>query len=132
MGWRYLLFAMGGFTLAMFALRFFVFKMYESPKYLMGQGDDAGAASVVGKLAKYNGVESSFSIGDLKELDGQAGEEENKTGAAATVQRKLKVFNATHVKALFRTRSMAKSTSAIIVLWFLIVWSPKLYWKTLS
>lgn len=120
MGWRYLLFAMGGLTLAMFVLRFFVFTMYESPKFLMGRGDDAGAARVVGEIARCNGVESSFALDHLKQLD-ETGEERARTSAAEAVRRKMRVFNFAHIAALFRTRALARSTATIIVLWFLIV-----------
>jgi hypothetical protein len=34
-GWRYFLFAMGGLMMLLWAVRFFVFKLYESPKHLM-------------------------------------------------------------------------------------------------
>ena len=118
MGWRYLLFAMGGLTLAMFGLRFFVFTMHESPKFLMGRGDDAGAARVVAAVARRNGADCSFVLGDLKALDGDGCA---RTGAAEAVRRKMRVFNAAHVRALFRTRELARSTATIIVLWFLIV-----------
>ena len=63
MGWRYFLFTyppkcpnttsesmqltsrMGGLTLLMFILRFFVFHLYESPKFLMGRGKNAGTGT---------------------------------------------------------------------------------------
>lgn len=38
MGWRYFLWSMGGFTMFMFIIRFFVFELYEAPKWLMGRG----------------------------------------------------------------------------------------------
>ncbi|RYC77533.1 hypothetical protein BFJ63_vAg19593, partial [Fusarium oxysporum f. sp. narcissi] len=38
MGWRYLLFTIGGITLAVFILRFFVFNFRETPKYLIYRG----------------------------------------------------------------------------------------------
>lgn len=37
-GWRYFVIVLGAITLIMFFLRFFVFKLYESPKYLMSHG----------------------------------------------------------------------------------------------
>ena len=39
MGWRYFLFAMGGLMIVLWAIRFFLFKLYESPKWLMSQGE---------------------------------------------------------------------------------------------
>ena len=43
MGWRYLLFALGGMTLFLWAVRFFVFPLEESPRFLVGRGRDEEA-----------------------------------------------------------------------------------------
>ncbi|KAI0746324.1 major facilitator superfamily domain-containing protein [Daedaleopsis nitida] len=45
-GWRYLMWMLGGIMMALFILRFFVFQMYEFPKYLMGRGRDAEAVEI--------------------------------------------------------------------------------------
>lgn len=50
-------------------LRFFVFTLYESPKYLMGRGRDAEAVEVLHKVARYNGMESSLKIEHLQAVD---------------------------------------------------------------
>lgn len=39
----------------MFLLRFFVFHLYESPKYLMGRGREEEAVRVLGEVARWNG-----------------------------------------------------------------------------
>ena len=39
-------------------IRFFFFKLHESPKYLMGRGRDQDAVAVVHAIARYNGVHS--------------------------------------------------------------------------
>lgn len=69
MGWRYYLFAMGGIMFVMFFLRFFVFKLYESPKYLMGRGRDEEAVRAVHLVAAYNGKTSSLRLEHLQEID---------------------------------------------------------------
>ena len=66
MGWRYFLIAMGGLTLLMFALRFLCFTIFESPKYLMGQGRDEDAVRIVHEVAKRNGKTSDFALEDLR------------------------------------------------------------------
>ena len=55
MGWRYFLYTMGGINFVMFIRRFFVFHLYESPKYLMGRGRDEEAVQVLRHVAVYNG-----------------------------------------------------------------------------
>jgi hypothetical protein len=54
MGWRYLLIILGGMTLLVFFLRFFVFNFHESPKYLLARGREAEAIEVLHRIAKFN------------------------------------------------------------------------------
>ena len=106
-------------------IRFFVFKLYESPKYLMGRGRDQAAVDVVHAIARYNGVHSSLTVGELKDAEGvdgtaaSAGEgehvEANRDGSI--VQQHLFKFNSNHIYPLFATRNLAFSTSILIILW---------------
>jgi hypothetical protein len=111
---------MGGLMLICWALRFFVFGLHESPKFLIGRGRDEEAVEAVRRVAKYNGVETSLSVEQLKECDNlveNEGKAKIDTSAAAAVKRKLQIFNLNRVKTLFATRKMAYSTSLLIVLW---------------
>ncbi len=124
MGWRYFLYTMGGLMMLMFVLRFFVFHMYESPKYLMGRGRDEEAVEIVHKVARYNGRTSSLTLEMLKDVErthgGSNGVDEKPaldTSAKAAVLRKLNMFSGVHVKSLFATRKLAYSTTLLIVLW---------------
>jgi hypothetical protein len=54
MGWRYNVIVLGGLTLVVFFLRYFVFKFHESPKYLLSRGKEAEAIEVLHRIAKYN------------------------------------------------------------------------------
>ena len=116
-------------------IRFFVFTMYESPKYLMGRGRDEDAVKVVHAVASYNGKTSTLSIESLQsidsvksgdsgsekrgELDGSTGTGRGETDMSAmgAVLRRLKKFDMAHVKALFATRTLAWNTSLLILLW---------------
>lgn len=113
--------------LVLFVLRFFVFHLYESPKYLMGRGRDAEAVEIVHKVAAYNGRTSSLTIDMLRgveeSLAREKSSEEDKvmdTSAKAAVVRKLRSFDGNHVRSLFATRKLAWSTSLLIALWALI------------
>jgi hypothetical protein len=115
-GWRYLIFAIGGLTLLSWVVRFFAFPLYESPRFLVGQGRDGEAVNVLRSVARYNGVEDKVEMSEemLKEAGREAGEtEETETGVLA----KNSKWNFKHVKALFATRKMAFSTSVLIALW---------------
>ncbi|KIM73500.1 hypothetical protein PILCRDRAFT_829085 [Piloderma croceum F 1598] len=132
MGWRYFLFTMGGLMLFLFFIRFFLFNLYESPKYLMGRGREQEAVEVVHKVAAYNGKTSNLSLHDL-ERPGAYGvhddlpEELHDTSAIAAIRRQLSKFSGEHIRALFATRKLAWSTSLLIVIWALIGLAFPLY-----
>ena len=59
MGWRYFVIAMGGISMIEFFIRFVLFTVHESPKYLMGKGRDEDAVRVVHDVARRNGKTSN-------------------------------------------------------------------------
>jgi len=62
MGWRYLLFTIGAITLAVFIVRFFIFKFRETPKYLVYKGRDADALETIQHIAKTNGRRCTLTL----------------------------------------------------------------------
>lgn len=111
---------MGGFTLLMFFIRFFVFDLRESPKFLMGRGRDAEAVESIHAVAKYNGVESTLVLEDLTKID-TAESRAHYTTVGAAVERNLERFKLNHIRALFATKELVFSTSLVMALWALIV-----------
>lgn len=111
---------MGGFTLLMFLLRFLVFDLRESPKFLMGRGRDAEAVESIHAVAKYNGVESTLVLEDLTKIDTDESRAQYTTINAA-VERNLEKFKLNHIRALFATKELVFSTSLVMALWALIV-----------
>lgn len=126
MGWRYYMITMGLLMLVLWAIRFFVFKLHESPKYLMGRGRDAEAVEVMRKVAEINGTTTSLTVEDLTRFDSAEGAKVDTTAEAA-LKRNLEKFRFDHVRALFRTRKMAWSTSLVIIIWALIGLAFPLY-----
>lgn len=125
-GWRYFLYTMGGFTLLLFFIRFFIFRMYESPKYLMGRGRDKEAVEVVHRVAKYNGTTSTLTLESLQAAGADArwaGDSasvvvgEIDTSARGAVRRHLSKLRTEHLKSLFATKKLAWSTSLLITCW---------------
>jgi MFS family permease len=125
MGWRYLFYSMGALTLLAFFLRFFVFRLRESPRYLIGQGRYQEAIDVLNDVAKYNGTTQPLTVEDLLQVE----RDYASTGHPAAVdrptawQRTLAQFRPggfTHIRALFSTRKVAYSTSLIILVWGMI------------
>ncbi|KAG5980280.1 hypothetical protein E4U55_004186 [Claviceps digitariae] len=125
MGWRYFVIAMGGMTLLMFAARFVLFTIYESPKYLIGKGRDADAVRVIHEVARRNGKTIALTVEDLKacEPEGYVAQ----TNASAAVKRHLDKLNPKKVKALFSTPRMALSTGTMMAIWALIGLGYPLY-----
>lgn len=113
-GWRYYMLAMGGLALMMFIARFVFFTLYESPKYLMGRGQDEKAVQVVHEVARRNGKTSRLTLADLQAYDREGNLD---TSAKAAFTRGLQKVNLSHVRALFATPKLAYSTSLIMVIW---------------
>jgi hypothetical protein len=114
MGWRYLLFTLGGLTLILWALRFAVFPLYESPRYLIGRGKDAEAVDVIHKVATYNGTSTDLTVDMLNEAAREV------TSTETTSRRLLNEdsnYHMKHLRALFSTPKMAWSTLLLITIW---------------
>ncbi|KAF8754126.1 Sugar transporter [Rhizoctonia solani] len=67
MGWRYYLILMGGLMIVLWILRFFVFTLHESPKYLMGRGKLREAVAVIHAIAEYNNCDATLTVEQLEE-----------------------------------------------------------------
>lgn len=122
MGWRYLMIVLGGVAMAMFFGRFIFFTIYESPKFLMGKGQDEEAVKVVHEVARRNGKTSTLTLDELQACNSLAlpGTTPQRSHAAAAVKRNLEKINLTHVKALFATPKLAYSTTLITLVWAFI------------
>jgi hypothetical protein len=133
LGWRYAYWAYGGLTLVLFLARFF-FKIYETPKYLLGRGRDAEAVAVVQKIANRNNTTTWLTLAHFEAVDARmATNETNTTGASKpktateVVRSELQKFSKDRVGALFSTPRLALSTSLLIFLWCAIGMAYPLY-----
>merc|ERR1712093_613210 len=64
-GWRYSMYTLGALMLFLWAIRFFVLPMHESPKYLIATGRDEEAVRVIQAIAKSNKREVQLTTDDL-------------------------------------------------------------------
>lgn len=140
-GWRYVLFTTGAYTLLCFIARFFIFRIPESPKFLISKGRDADAVVAMHKLAKMCGkplAEGMLTVATLRSAAGQdvdmaemAVEETRPSTLKGRVQLMYKDFvnNLTHspshnpfvhLKPLFSSWAMGYTTAVIWTLWALI------------
>ncbi|EKM49848.1 uncharacterized protein PHACADRAFT_214366 [Phanerochaete carnosa HHB-10118-sp] len=121
MSWRYPLFTLGGFTLVLWALRFFAFALEESPRYLVGRGRDADAVAMMHRLAAYNGKTCSLTVEQLRDA-GELGDMKKDGSHEAKVTVLSRTYNYTmdDIKALFETKKLAWSTSLLVSIWGII------------
>jgi len=125
MGWRYLVITLGGLMVLFAILRMFAFPSHESPRYLLGRGNDEAAAAVVQEIARYNGTEISLTVEDFRKAAHSA---EQKEGAHKwRVLSESSAWRTEHVRALFATKKMAWTTSLLICIWGLIGLASTLY-----
>ncbi|OJT03819.1 hypothetical protein TRAPUB_5524 [Trametes pubescens] len=136
-GWRYFLYAMGGLMTLLFFLRFALFHLHESPKFLMSRRRDADTVAVVHTVARFNGVESSLTLYMLAQYDVVVSEKERgerevvrreqDASVMTRLRRTLRMFGGDHVKGLFAMPKIVLSTMLLILIWALIGLAFPLY-----
>ncbi|EJU05014.1 MFS general substrate transporter [Dacryopinax primogenitus] len=140
MGWRYVFFTTGSVVFAMWILRFFVYRIPESPKYLIARGRDAEAVSVVHYMAKQNGRISTLTLEKLRAAAGESVDDLSLNQAELSptswttgkslwemTRQSLAQFKFGHVRALFATWKIGSNTLLLTLLWGLIGAASPLY-----
>lgn len=115
-GWRYCWYTNSGIVMFAALMRLFVFKLDETPKYLVSHGRDAEAVAAIDAIARKYNRPCSLTLEQLEEC-GQVrevydGEQFTWKGMFSTI------FE--HVGVLFRGRKMAYLTTLVILSWMLI------------
>ncbi|EON67211.1 hypothetical protein W97_06464 [Coniosporium apollinis CBS 100218] len=116
-GWRYFVFTMGAFTMAMFICRFFVFHLFESPKFLLSRGRQSEAVAVVHGIASHNKAKTWLTEDILNEIGGNpdaVGKQALST--MEIVKRTLSKFSGQRIAPLFHGWKLAVTT---VLLWFI-------------
>jgi MFS family permease len=116
MGWRYLNLTMGAFTMFMFICRFFLFHLFESPKFLLSRGRQREAVTVVHAIAYQNGKRTWLDEEILNAVGGRPGDvTDAKLTTGEIIKRQLSKFSAQRIGPLFRSRKLGLNTA---LLWF--------------
>ncbi|KAL6702384.1 hypothetical protein ACN47E_002350 [Coniothyrium glycines] len=110
MGWRYQYILIGGLTFVLAIVRVFFMKMEESPKWLVTQGRFDEAITTLQEIARVNKKELTTGVTDFQP----------RTDLVAQPKRKSIGAHTTHVRGLFATRKLARSTAGLCVLWMSI------------
>ena len=140
-GWRYLIFTTGAYTLFVFFIRFVIFRIPESPKFYLSKGRDAEAVQAMHEFARKCGKplpEGMLTVGKLRSI---AGEEEFMDAVEGPVETHKSMtayftywwndikYNFQHSKRvspfaqiapLFSTISLGYTTVVTWLLWLLI------------
>jgi hypothetical protein len=107
MGWRYLTYTLGALTLLMFACRFFLFHLYESPKFLLSRGRQDDAVRTVHALAYKNKAKTWLTVDVLNEIGGHPEEVPVQTlSNVEIVKRSLSKFSGQRIGPLFATKRL--------------------------
>ncbi|OOF93958.1 hypothetical protein ASPCADRAFT_516918 [Aspergillus carbonarius ITEM 5010] len=138
MGWRYTLITLGALSLAFTCIRWFVFKLPETPRYLLSKGKDQAAVDAVNYVARENGKPEPLTIDMFQEIDARLGitqGESTTEGPGLTtkqiIQENMKDFRSTHYQALFATRKLGIHTTIIWAIWLTIGIAYPLYFNFL-
>ncbi|KAL2687264.1 hypothetical protein Neosp_004818 [[Neocosmospora] mangrovei] len=125
-GWRYFLVTIGVITFAMFVVRFFIFHLFESPKFLLNKGRQHEAVAVIHGLAYRNGTKT-WLTSDL--LDQVALEDDDegiprvteqrrpKQSAADALKEKLRSISGERLRPLFKNKTLGLATALIWFSW---------------
>ena len=132
MGWRYVLFTLGGITLAAFFIRFVVFNFQESPKFLLYRGKDEKAVKVLHNIAKFNGQTSTISLdvfNAITEEDASVRSEESGTVMLGMGKKQVKSSLSTkikielvRIKMLFENWTIARLTVLVWITYIFDYW----------
>ncbi|KAI9753046.1 MAG: hypothetical protein M1815_000145 [Lichina confinis] len=117
--WRYYLFTLGGITLVLFVCRFFLFHLFESPKYLLSRGRQAEAVATVHGLAYKNRRKTWLTEAILDEVGGRTEvAADAKLSTVEILKRSAGKFSTERIGPLFANRRLGMTTA---LLWF--IWS---------
>lgn len=102
MGWRYMLFTLGGITACMFLARFFLFHLFESPKFLISRGRQEEAVATIQGLAYKNKTHTWLTVDVLNEVGGFEEEVvQPKLSNSEIIQQSFSKFSLSKISPLF-------------------------------
>ncbi|KAK2043567.1 major facilitator superfamily transporter [Colletotrichum somersetense] len=136
-GWRLFVLTIGLVTFFMFIVRFFVFRLFESPKFLLSKGRQSEAIAVVHGIASHNGAKTWLTeevldaVADAVGGDEHDEQERSRRSRAGVLRRsgstttavnafreRISAFSGDRLRPLFKTRTLGLAT---VIVWF--VWA---------
>jgi hypothetical protein len=139
---------LGAIALVFGLIRILVFKIPESPKYLLSKGRDAEAVEAVNYIARYNGKPETLTVDMLQAIDmqlsGQISSAVPETMTASDsatptrlsymqiVKESFKDYNMSSVRQLFAGRKMAQHSTVTFIIWLTIGIAYPLYFAFIT
>ncbi|KAI9719305.1 MAG: hypothetical protein M1812_003635 [Candelaria pacifica] len=118
MGWRYFVITLGALTFCMFICRFFLFHLFESPKFLLSRGRQAEAVATVHGIAYKNKRQTWLTVDILNAIGGDPEVvEDHKLSTTEIVKRQLGKFSTERIGPLFGTKKLGINTALIWFCW---------------
>jgi hypothetical protein len=119
MGWRYLHFTSGSIVLVMALVRVLLFKMVQTPRWLLSQNRDEEVIKILNEIANKHDRTHNLT---LKQLQDEGTIAHTEKSVWSTFRLKM------HFKGLFQTRKLGWSSTIIMANWFVIGFVSPLYW----
>lgn len=117
-GWRYFVITQGAITFSMFVARFFLFHLFESPKFLLSRGRQSEAVAVVHGIAYHNKAKTWLTEEILNEVGGDPEVvQDDKLGTVELVKRNLSKFSGSRIGPLFNGWKLSVTTALIWFMW---------------
>ena len=117
-GWRRFVVTLGFITLFMFIIRFFVFHLFESPKYLLSRGRQAEAVAVVHGIAFRNNRKTWLTEAILDAVVDDAVVRLPRPMTTTNILRdKLASFSGERLRPLFKNHKLGLATALIWFCW---------------
>lgn len=117
-GWRYFVVTIGIITFVMFIVRFFVFHLFESPKFLLSRGRQAEAVAVVHGIAYRNNGKTWLTEEILDAVvDDSVPRLPRRLSTTNIIKNKLASFSGERIRPLFKNHKLGLATSLIWFCW---------------
>lgn len=138
---------LGALAIAFALIRIFVFKMPESPRYLLSRGRDAEAVEAVNYVARYNGKPETLTLDMLKAIDdaqsgsptrveqggdATSGEPKAPLSYKQIITENFKDYSSHSYRKLFAGRKMARHSLVVFLIWLTIGVAYPLYFAFIT
>ncbi|KAJ5475717.1 hypothetical protein N7539_008004 [Penicillium diatomitis] len=124
-GWRYVWYTSGALVFVLSILRITIIRLEETPKFLVSEGRDEEAVSVLQNIASKHNRPCSLTVERLE----ACGPTQSRSATAGGLSKRLFSVGEVggHFRGLFATRRMGLSTSLVWASWLLIGLAYPLY-----